>query len=167
MQIETKKRYLWAKSITLLLLLGSSITSAIGQNNMSIADLLKLPGKMLGKGSNSRPVGQFKLLTYRAEELSLPRPITVEIGGRTTQVDKAFRLTVTGGPFPVRSLPPVIWVDDTVLGTGIENEQLNEITVITFDHSLLREGGTISLSYGESKEGRMALPEKLNLSGGR
>src|SRR5439155_18212163 len=112
-----------------------------------------------------RPVGQFKLLTYRAEELSLPGPVTVQIGGRNVEVDKAYRLTVNGGPFPVRALPAVIWVDDTILGTGIENEQLTEITVITFDRSLLREGGTIGFSYGESKEGRTTLPEKLNLSG--
>jgi hypothetical protein len=67
----------------------------------------------------------------------------------------------------VRALPPVIWIDDTAVGYGVENEDLNTITVVTFDPSLLREGATIFLSYGdkEDKTDRVAVPEKLKLDG--
>jgi hypothetical protein len=128
-----------------------------------MADLMKMKGTVLSEGRNTQPVGALKLLTYRVEELSLPRTVTVDIAGKAVQVDKAWRVTITGGPFPVRALPPVIWIDDVAIGSGAENENLSEISVITFDRSTLREGAAIALSYGENKESRNELPERLSL----
>lgn len=160
--------------VGLLLLTAASVSYAFAQQNRSpngrdtlMADLMKSPGKLLGEGRNTQPVGPLKLTKYRVEELSLQQSIKVELGGRTVQVDKAWRVTVIGGPFPVRALPPVIWIDDVSLGYAAENERLSEISVITFDRSLLREGAAIALSYGESKDARMELPEKLSLTGTR
>jgi hypothetical protein len=132
---------------------------------LSFSDLLKLPGKVVGEGTNTRATGKFKVVTYRLEEVALPRAMEVKIHKQNVQVNKAFRLTVTGGPFPVRALPPVIWIDDTAIGYGVESEDLDAITALTFDSSLVREGATIYLSYGdkENKEDRVALPEKLQL----
>ena len=132
-----------------------------------MADLMKLQGRLLSEGRNNQPTGPLKLTKYRVEELSLPQSINVELRGRAVEVDKAWRVTIIGGPFQVRALPPVIWIDDFPLGYGAENEQLSEISIITFDRSLLREGAAISLSYGESKNARMELPEKLTLIGTR
>jgi hypothetical protein len=153
-----------------LLLIVTSSARAIAQEapapkspqESSTADLLKLPGKVLGEGENKRPVGQFKLLTYRVEEVQLPATRNVEVRGQRVEVDKAWRITITGGPFPVRNLPAVIWVDDQVVGVGVENERLSGLTAITFDSSLLHEGSTISLSYGEDKDARVKLPEKFS-----
>ena len=72
-------------------------------------------------------------------------------------------MTITGGPFPVRAMPAVIWIDDQVVGYGIENETLSQITAVTFDDSLIHEGGVISLSYGENKEGRVRISQRLQL----
>ncbi len=132
---------------------------------MRISDLLKLPGKVVGEGTNTKVTGKFKVATYRLEEVALPRSMEVKIHEQNVQVDKAFRLTITGGPFPMRALPPVIWIGDTAVGYGVESEDLDAITAVTFDSSLLREGATIYLSYGDkrSKEDRVALPEKLQL----
>ena len=69
-----------------------------------------------------------------------------------------------GGPFPVRALPAVIWIDDQIVGNGIENETLSQITAITFDSSLVREGGVVSLSYGEDKERREKISQRLRLT---
>ncbi len=80
-------------------------------------------------------------MSYRVEELSLPRAMKVELRGQKVEVDKAWRVTVTGGPFEVRTSPAVIWIDDDILGYGAESEELTEISVITFDRALLREGG--------------------------
>jgi len=159
----------------LLLLMAAAISPAFARQDRNspvvkedlMADLMKLPGRLLSEGRNSQPTGPLKLTKYRVEELSLPQSARVEIRGRTVEVDKAWRVTVIGGPFQVRALPPVIWIDDLPLGYGAENEQLSEISTITFDRSLLREGATISLSYGESKNARMELPEKLTLIGTR
>jgi len=97
---------------------------------------------------------------------TLPQNLTVEIRGQQVAVDKAWRVTVQGGPFPVRALPAVIWIDDQIVGNGIENETLSQITAITFDSSLIREGGVVSISYGEDKESRRKFPQALQLKQG-
>ena len=158
-----------------LLLMAAAISQVFAQQDRGspaargnlMADLMKLQGRLLSEGRNSQPIGPLKLIKYRVEELSLPQSVRVEIGGKTAVVDKAWRVTIIGGPFPVRALPPVIWIDDLPLGYGAENEQLSEISIITFDRSLLREGAAIALSYGESKDARTELPEKLTLVGNR
>lgn len=136
---------------------------------VTVTDILKLQGRVLGEGTNTRTVGQHKVASYRVEEVTLPRVQEVQIKGETRTVGKAFRLTIKGGPFPVRAMPAVIWLDDVAVGYGIENEDLNEITVITYDESLLAEGATIYLSYGDknNKEDRTAVPEKLKLGGAK
>jgi hypothetical protein len=137
--------------------------------DVTVTDILKLQGRVLGEGTNDRTVGQHKVKSYRVEEVTLPRMQDVKIDGETRSVGRAFRLTIKGGPFPVRAMPPVIWLDETAIGYGIESEDLDEITVITYDESRLREGATIYLSYGDkqNKEDRTALPEKLKLNGAK
>ena len=137
------------------------------QEGLTMTELLKLQGKILGEGSNTRGVGKYKVASFRVEELTLPRAMEVNVRGQEVQATRAFRLTVTGGPFVVRALPPVIWIDDTPVGYGVENEDLNAITAITFDPELIREGATLYLSYGdkEDKTDRVAVPEKLKLGG--
>jgi hypothetical protein len=135
----------------------------------TMTDLLKLPGKVLGEGVNTRAVGKFKVARYRVEEVALPRPAEVTIRDEKVQASKAFRVTLVGGPFPVRAMPPVIWIDDVAVGYGVENEDLTEITVVTYDAALLREGATLFLSYGDkkNKEDRVEVPEKLKLAGAK
>jgi hypothetical protein len=128
-----------------------------------LRELLKVPGKLISEAKSARPTGDLRLTGYRIEELQLPRNLTVELRGQQVVVDKAWRVTVQGGPFPVRALPAVIWIDDQMVGNGIENETLSQITAITFDSSLIHEGGTVSLSYGENKEDRVKLSQKLQL----
>jgi|GEM_PF-575727 len=183
---NARRRRGW-KSILLttsfLFLFSACASLAFGQNapasspdsdtaatqEVTVTDILKLQGRVLGEGANTRAVGQFKVRSYRVEEVTLPRMQDVQIKGETRSVSKAFRLTIKGGPFPVRAMPPVIWLDETAIGYGIENEDLDEITVITYDESALTEGSTIYLSYGDkqNKEDRTALPEKLKLNGAK
>jgi hypothetical protein len=133
---------------------------------MKMSDILRAPGKVLAESRGTKAAGLFKVKNYRVEEIALPHAQEVEIGGRRAEVSQAFRVTVEGGPFPVRALPPVIWIDDVAVGYGVESEDLTSITAVTFDSSLLREGATIYLSYGdkENKKDRTALPEKLKLN---
>jgi hypothetical protein len=144
-------------------------TDSAANQEVTVTDILKLQGRVLGEGANTRAVGQHKVSSYRVEEVTLPRMQDVKIKGETRSVGRAFRLTIKGGPFPVRAMPAVIWLDETAIGYGIENEDLNEITVITYDESALVEGATIYLSYGDkkNKEDRTALPEKLKLNGAK
>ena len=127
-------------------------------------ELLSVPGKVVSEAKSARPTTELKLTGYRVEEIKLPRQMNVELRGQQVAVDKAWRVTVQGGPFPVRAMPAVLWIDDDIVGYGVENETLSQITAITFDSSLIREGGVVSVSYGEDKERRVRIPQRLHLA---
>jgi hypothetical protein len=131
---------------------------------LPLRELLTAPGRLVSEAKSNRPTTQLNLTGYRVEEIKLPRQLNVELHGQQVAVDKAWRVTVQGGPFAVRAMPAVIWIDDQIVGNGIENETLSQITAITFDGSLIREGGVISLSYGEDKEGRVRISQRLRLA---
>ena len=156
--------------VALPLLLATGLSAFSQRNNnpaankeLPLRELLQLPGKLLSEAKSARPTGDLRLTGYRVEEVRLPQTLTVEVRGKQVAVDKAWRVTVQGGPFPVRALPAVVWIDDQIVGNGIENETLSQITAITFDGSLIREGGVVSISYGEDKETRRAFPQALQL----
>jgi hypothetical protein len=155
-----------AIALLVLPLLFLSGPTVFGQRNreLPLRELLNVPGKLVSEVKSARPTDELKLTGYRVEEIKLPRQLNVELRGQQVAVDKAWRVTVQGGPFPVRALPAVIWIDDQIVGNGIENETLSQITAITFDSSLLREGGVVSLSYGEDKETRVRIPQRLRLT---
>ena len=145
----------------------SNASDTPANQELTVTDILKLEGRVIGEGTNTRAVGHHKLKSYRVEEVTLPRMKEVKINGETRSVGRAFRVTIKGEAFPVRAMPAVIWLDDTAVGYGIESEDLTEITAITYDESVLAEGATIYLSYGDkkNKEDRAPLPEKLKLNG--
>ena len=170
MKLSIKPRYLAISIAALALLLAGSPLALTQRNNnpaankeIPLRELMKLPGKLIGEAKSARPTGDLKLTGYRVEELELPRSLNVEVQGRQAVVNKAWRVTVNGGPFPVRALPAVVWVDDQIVGNGIENETLSQITAITFDSSLIRDGGVVWISYGENKEDRVRVPQQLRL----
>ena len=150
--------------VALPLLLASAL-SVYSQRSkeLPLRELAQLPGKVISEAKSARPNGDLRLTGYRIEEVSLPQNLNVEIRGQQVAVDKAWRVTVQGGPFPVRALPAGVWIDDQIVGNGIENETLSQITAITFDSSLIREGGVVSISYGEDKESRRKFPQALQL----
>ena len=154
--------------VALQLMLATGVSTLSQRSNNPAADkeppmreVLQLPGRLISETKTTRPSSDLRLTGYRVEEVSLPRNLTVEVRGQRVDVDKAWRVTVQGGPFPVRALPAVVWIDDQIVGNGIENETLSQITAITFDSSLIREGGVVSVSYGEDKETRRKLPQGL------
>lgn len=163
----------WLVMLSLLMLVLTGTLQARAQDAAApddtqepkMSDLLKLPGKVIAESNAPAATGRLKVKNYRVEELTLPAAVEVEVGGKRVEVSRAFRVTVTGGPFPVRAMPAVVWIDDVAVGYGVESEDLDAITAVTFDASLLREGATLYVSYGdkEKKEDRTPLPEKLKL----
>ena len=151
--------------LPLLFLSGSNV---FGQRNreLPLRELLSVPGKLVSEAKSARPTDELKLTGYRVEEIKLPRQLNVEVRGQEVAVDKAWRVTVQGGPFAVRAMPAMIWIDDQLVGLGIENESLSEVTAVTFDASLIADGGVVSISYGADKEGRARLAPKLQLRRG-
>jgi hypothetical protein len=149
-------------AMTRLMLLSAAIIflaafAGYGQSVLTLEDLVNMPGKTIAKGSNTTPIGQFGIKSYHIEELTLTAPVLVD--GQTINAQKAWRISVTGGPFPVRSQAAVITVGSTDLRTGVETKDLSEVAAITFDDSMLINGATISLSYGDDKND---VPDKLN-----
>ena len=153
-----------AITVVVLPLLFATAVAQRNNKEIPVKELLSLPGKLVSEAKSARPTTELKLTGYRVEEIKLPRQLNVELRGQQVAVDKAWRVTVQGGPFPVRAMPAMIWIDDQIVGTGIENETLSQITAITFDSSLVREGGVVSLSYGEDKEGRVRISQRLRLT---
>ena len=168
---QSLKNRFFAIAIVMLPLLLAAGSTAFAQRNsppptnneVPVRDILKLQGRVIGEAKSARPNGDLKLTGYRVEEVRLPRSLTVQVQGRETVVDKAWRITLHGGPFPVRAMPAVIWMDDQIVGIGIENETLSQVTAITFDDSLIREGGVISISYGDDKDTRVKFSQQLQL----
>jgi len=154
-----------AITLVVLPLMFASGFVAVAQRNpdkeLPLKQILSLPGKLVSEAKSARPTTELKLTGYRVEELQLPRSLNVQLHGQ--QIDKAWRVTVNGGPFAVRAMPAVIWIDDQMVGIGIENETLSQITAITFDSSLIREGGVVSVSYGEDKDARVRISQRLQL----
>src|SRR5689334_7458548 len=105
-------------AVVLFLLLASSSRSEAQRNqnsvnkNVPLHEIVKLPGKLLAETKFSNAGGAPSLTGYRVEEVSLPRAVTAEVRGQQVSVNRAWRLTITGGPFPVRAMPAVIWIDD-------------------------------------------------------
>lgn len=124
------------------------------------AELHKIPGKVIGEGDNTYYSSLFPVVKYVVEELDLAEPVQAELRGQEVEVQKAWRITVIGGPFEVRALPTTLRIDKTTL-VGAESPQLDKITFIVFDRSLLTEGATLTLSHGGL--GGVELTDKLNL----
>ena len=166
------RRVAIAMVISPLLLATAGSTLSQRNNNPApdkaafLQEVLQLPGKIISETKAARPGSDLNLTGYRVEEVRLPRNLTVVVRGQQVVVDKAWRVTVQGGPFPVRALPAVVWIDDEIAGNGIENETLSQITAITFDGSLISEGGIVSISYGENKDTRRKLPQGLQFKQG-
>ena len=136
-------------------------------SDIAISQMHKSAGRVLAQGKNDQPAGELKLRSYLVEEVSLARPLQVEISGLKTDVSRGWRLTISGGPFVVRAMPAMVWLDNVLLGYGVESADLQKISVITFERSLLRDGAAIAVSYGENDPARTELPERLALPANR
>ena len=158
-----------ACAVVLIPVLLAGGSAAVAQQNkpankeLPLRELVKLPGKLLSEAKTAKQSGDLRLTGYRVEEVQLPRNINAEVRGQQVLVNRAWRVTITGGPFPVRAMPAVIWIDDQIIGYGVENETLSQITAITLDDSLLREGAVVSISYGDNKDSRVQLPQRIQL----
>src|SRR3972149_922021 len=78
-------------------------------------DLYSLTGEVIAEAKFAEPATSYEVSSYKIDELALPHPMSIAINAEPADVSKAWRITITGGPFPVRSLGYYIWVDDASL----------------------------------------------------
>lgn len=132
-----------------LLLLVSACTALLAAQTGGLPDLFRTQGRIIAEGSNRTPEGNHRLKSYRVEEIRFARPTEVEIGGQRQAVIRAFRITVTGESFPVRNERAIVWIDETPLSPAQEKPDLTEVTAITANAALLRNGAALGFSFGE------------------
>jgi hypothetical protein len=125
-----------------------------------IVDLYSLIGDLVAEAVFAEPATRYEVRSYKIEELSLPHPMAFSIDGETADVSRAWRITVTGGPFPVRAQGYYIWVDDTSLPA---KEAAEGLIGFIIQASTLREGAKIGVSYGDSIAFRQQFPGGLDL----
>jgi hypothetical protein len=130
-------------------------------------------GVIIAQGTNATPIPHellnVSLTTYQVEEVSLPNTITMKLRvpgptrdrlePRTVTFDKLWRITVFGGTFWVGNASWTIWIDDTLVGNGLEGR--DRLTTIVVDRTLLREGATIGVGRGTRPT---LLPERLHFN---
>lgn len=104
-----------------------------------------IEGRILAQGENPNATADSLLKSYRLEELDLPHPITID--GTTTRISVVWRLTIQGGQFRGGAQFWYIWIDDVPSFAKI-NWDGSEISHVFVDRSLLRNGSTIFVSYG-------------------
>ena len=117
-------------------------------------------GKVIAEGRNTKASEQVPVERYTVEELKLDEPIEAEIGGKKTEVYQAYRITVVGGPFQIRAMALLLAIDDKITLVGVESRNIDRVTFILYDGSLLREGATFTVGYGV---GNIELTDKLSL----
>jgi hypothetical protein len=140
---------------TLIVTYPSQRSTVASQKDREI-DLRTAPGRLISEGRNTKPVGPNKLLTYKLEELDLPRPRQIISNGQKRQVTTVLRLTITAQVF--QGGANVIWIDDTVFPSPWE--AVRGLGTLIYDTSLLKDGATISA--GPIQE-PYDLPERLRL----
>jgi hypothetical protein len=143
-----------------LLTLAFNMHLAIGQSaqqESTKSDPHLAAGRLVANGESRTPIGDSKLLTYKLEEVDLPKPLEFEIRGKTQHLTTVLRLTITSESI---SGAHTIWIGDAALprvfGLGA-----HAIGTFIYDRSILRDGAEISVSDGREF---VTLPERLRLS---
>lgn len=130
-------------------LLVCGCAALLAAQTRQVPDLFRTPGRVIAEGTNRTPEGNHRLKSYRVEEIRFSQPTEVEISGRRQAVIRVFRIIVSGESFPVRNERAIVWLDETPLSPAQENPDLTEVTAITADAALLRNGAVIGFSFGE------------------
>lgn len=139
------------------------LCAALSAQILPVSSIYFTPGRVLAKGANTRAEGFLKLKSYRIEEVRLAKPVEADVDGKRIPVNRAFRVILTGEQFPVRDLPPFVWAGETRIGPAQESRTLSEVTAVTFDPSLLKEGASLSISFGENGP-RQSLSERIQFT---
>jgi len=131
------------------------------QEAQLVDSLYTRPGTLIAQGMNTTPTAD-GLTTYRIEEVAMPGPTTINWGNNVITFERFWRLTIIGRMINphMGSLGYSVWIDSEYLEGGNASE--GEVTAITFDRSLLPEGGRIGVGAGELGAFLKELPETIH-----
>ena len=124
----------------------------------SIAMSLRtVPSKVLAQSSGRGATPES--LAYRLEEVTLAEAVEMESYGAQENIERAFRLTLSGAALPAKF--DLIWIGDAALPVLWRNGSREAGTLI-FDSSVLRDGAEMFVSNSDGTQ-MSALAERLKL----
>jgi len=123
-----------------------TVTRASGRPRQKLDEsiamsLRTMPGKVLAQSSGRGAASES--LAYKLEKVALAEPVEVESYGAQENIEKAFRLTLSGAALPAKF--DLIWIDDAALPVLWRNGSQEAGTLI-FDSSVLRDGAEMFVS---------------------
>lgn len=119
------------------------------------------PGKLLSQGHNEKPSGALRVVTYRLEEVTLPKALEIHSVESNIRIENALRLTVLLDD-PVDDVY-TIWIDDD--GYPAVMTKKNELSCLIIGNRGLENNAPITVKRGVGCAifARSTLPERLSV----
>jgi hypothetical protein len=121
-----------------------TLTPATDNPELTVEDLYKTPGKILGTGADKQPAGPLQVKSYKVEEVILPHPLTLGGGANAKVINNIFRLTVMVGS-PLQGAY-VVYLDDEARPAVVTER--DAVAAVFFDARELEDGAQISVASG-------------------
>ena len=138
-----------------------TVTSGADESELTVEDLYKTPGKLLGMSADKQPSGPLQLKSYKVEEVPLPHSLTLGRGANAKVINSIFRLTVTVGASLQGAY--VVFLDDEPRSAMVTER--DAVSTVFFDARELEDGAEISVAsgWGCNTELLSAMKTKLRL----
>jgi len=121
-----------------------TVTPGADEPELTVEDLYKTPGKLLGMSADKQPAGPLLLKSYKVEEVPLPHPLTLGAGANAKVINNIVRLTVTVGS-PLQGAY-VVFLDDEPRPAVVTER--DAVSAVFFDSRELEDGAQISVASG-------------------
>jgi hypothetical protein len=121
-----------------------TVTPEADESELTVEDLYKAPGKLLGTSTDKQPAGPLQLKSYKVEEVPLRHPLTLGGGANVKVINNIIRLTVTAGS-PLQGTY-VVFLDDEPRQAVVTER--DAVSAVFFDAKELEDGAQISVASG-------------------
>jgi hypothetical protein len=142
-------KYRWGLFVWVAIILFCHTLFAQGQKQRqpSLAELKKMPGRIVAENHHAAPETPMKLKGYRVEKLSFPA-MSARVEGATVQVTEGWRITAFfDQPLTVRNAAFSLVLDGKWCGFLAESPDLLSADAICFNSSLVRDGAAVGVTY--------------------
>jgi hypothetical protein len=121
-----------------------TVTSGADEPELTVEDLYKTPGKLLGMSADKQPAGPLQLKSYKVEEVPLRHSLTLGRGENAKVINNIVRLTITVGS-PLQGAY-VIFLDDEPRQAVVTER--DAVSAVFLDAKELEDGAQISVASG-------------------
>jgi hypothetical protein len=121
-----------------------TVTPGADESELTVEDLYKASGKLLGMSTDKQPAGPLLLKSYKVEEVPLRHALTLGRGANAKVINNIVRLTITVGS-PLQGAY-VIFLDDEPRQAVVTER--DAVSAVFFDAKELEDGAQISVASG-------------------